>query len=201
MRNYGLGVVVFFDYADDVQPNITGGPLGDNTYIFDHFHIHWEGSEHIYNEKVFSAEMHLVHYNSLYGSIEHASVNDDGFAVLGLMYSYDNNSENNLHFSKALKFVAEPGAKYTETENMFSYADVLKLKDFNVASYLGSLTTPPYCENVIWLLAEDPLSINKMELEALKSLRDTNGNPVSNVRPIQETNGRTPKVFQASTKF
>lgn len=201
MKNYGLGVAIFLDYADDMPPNITGGPLGDNVYIFDHLHLHWEGSEHLYSGKYFSAEMHLVHFNSLYDSIEHASMYDDGFAVLGLMYSYDKTSENNLHFSEALEFVTETGAEYTETEKLFNYADVLTLKDFNIASYLGSLTTPPYCENVIWLLAEEPLSINEMELEALKSLRDINGNPISHIRPIQAANGRTPTVFPASTKF
>lgn len=200
LTNNGHGIQLFFDYADDIQPNITGGPLGDNTYIFDHLHIHWVGSEHMYNRRIYFAEMHLVHFNSLYGSIEHAKINDDGLAVLGLMYSFNSNSENNLPFSEALNYVTEPYQEYTEADPayLFSYAEVLKQKSFNVASYLGSLTTPPYCENVIWMLAEQPLSINEKELEALKSILDSHGHHItSNIRPLQKTNSRTTTVFNA----
>ncbi len=52
-------------------------------------HAHWgarqgRGSEHTLNGKMFDGELHLVHYNSAYGSFGQAVDKPDGLAVLGI---------------------------------------------------------------------------------------------------------------------
>lgn len=83
--NDGHGVSVSFNFADGVQPRITGGPLWSETFIFHSLHLHWR-SEHTINSHSYDAELHLVHYNAKYGSLEVAASQSDGLAVLGFLY-------------------------------------------------------------------------------------------------------------------
>lgn len=60
-----------FNYPKGKKVKISGGPL-KVPYILDGVHWHWgksdeAGSEHTLNAKRYSAEMHLVFYNSNYG--------------------------------------------------------------------------------------------------------------------------------------
>lgn len=71
-------------YAPGIQPSITGGPLGRDSYEFVNIHFHW-ASEHTVNSKQYEAEMHVVFYNTKYGTFENAVTHLDGLAVLGFL--------------------------------------------------------------------------------------------------------------------
>jgi len=52
-------------------------------------HAHWgscagHGSEHTVNGKQYDAELHIVHFNTKYGTPENAADKPDGLAVLGI---------------------------------------------------------------------------------------------------------------------
>merc|ERR1712127_1129520 len=52
-------------------------------------HVHWgscggKGSEHTLEGKEYDAELHIVHWNTKYGSPENAADKPDGLAVLGM---------------------------------------------------------------------------------------------------------------------
>ena len=70
-------------------PSISGGGLV-GSYNFTSMHWHWSnslttgGSDHTVNGKTYPVEMHLVHMNSKYKSINEAIKNKDGLAVLGV---------------------------------------------------------------------------------------------------------------------
>lgn len=71
VENSGHSMKLSFNYPSNKQVRILGGPL-QNPYILDNVHWHWgksdrAGSEHTLNSKRFSAEMHVVTYNSIYG--------------------------------------------------------------------------------------------------------------------------------------
>lgn len=71
IENNGHSMKISFVYPNNRKVRILGGPL-EIPYILDSVHWHWgkvdkNGSEHTLNSRRFSAEMHLVAYNSNYG--------------------------------------------------------------------------------------------------------------------------------------
>lgn len=86
--NTGHGVTISLTFSDGVQPRVTGGPLNADSYVFQNLHFHWK-SEHTVNYRQYEAEVHLVFWNSKYGSFGPASLRDDGLAVLGFLYTVE----------------------------------------------------------------------------------------------------------------
>jgi len=83
--NDGHGFSMSFNFADGIQPQITGGPLGLRRFTFHGLHMHWM-SEHTVNQKNYDAEMHVVFFNSKYASFAEALPNTDGVSVLGVFF-------------------------------------------------------------------------------------------------------------------
>lgn len=57
-------------------------------------HFHWgsplcKGSEHQINQRRYDLEMHIVHLNTKYGSVEEAREYDDGIAVIGAFFKVE----------------------------------------------------------------------------------------------------------------
>lgn len=72
VENNGHSMKIKFILPNDQQIRVTGGPLENVPYILDNAHWHWgridsSGSEHVIKGRRFSAELHLVFYNSQYG--------------------------------------------------------------------------------------------------------------------------------------
>lgn len=198
VENTGHTVSFTFEFADGIPPSITSGPLGNDVYILNNFHFHWGGSEHTYNSMKLAAEIHLVHFNSKYGSLTTASSYADGLAVLGFVYSIVPSllAPENLPFIKYLQFVREPGSKYNETKKLFSLYNFIRREDFMVASYRGSLTTPPCHESVTWMLVPLPLIISSSDLRLLRSIKNKEGKLLKrNSRPLQKSNGRKAVIY------
>lgn len=70
-QNNGHAFVIKFTYADGMPARFLGGSL-KTPYIIDNIHWHWgdndqQGSEHTINGRAYSAEAHVVSYNSKYG--------------------------------------------------------------------------------------------------------------------------------------
>merc|ERR1740131_266234 len=62
--------------SDEPRPSISGGGLGGQ-YEFLQYHIHWglaedAGSEHTVDGRTYPMELHLVHRNVKYGTVEEA---------------------------------------------------------------------------------------------------------------------------------
>lgn len=71
VENNGHSIKISFSYQNDNKIRIYGGPL-KTSFILDNIHWHWGksdkiGSEHMLNDNRYSAEMHMVTYNSNYG--------------------------------------------------------------------------------------------------------------------------------------
>jgi len=70
---------------------LSGGPLGNNVYVFEQLHFHWgendhEGSEDLINNHSFPMEMHAVFYKEDYKSMDEALKYHDGLTVLAYLY-------------------------------------------------------------------------------------------------------------------
>lgn len=72
------------------RPFVTGSIL-HSKYEAVGVHFHWgstnsKGSEHMIDDRRFDVEMHIVHKNVLYPTLEEAIKHVDGLTVLGVMF-------------------------------------------------------------------------------------------------------------------
>ncbi|XP_073818052.1 carbonic anhydrase 2-like isoform X2 [Musca autumnalis] len=183
------------------KPYIRGGLL-DDVYEVEQVHFHWgsptsKGSEHVLNGHRYDIEMHIVHRNTKYPSVEIARQFEDGIAVVAVLFKVVK-SEN----------VFYPGLNviYNRLQNVHTFnttSDTMYLislgsllgninrEDFY--TYQGSLTTPPCSEAVSWIIFSDVLPISYRELPKFWNILNEKGNTFVNVRPVQYKGFR--KVF------
>lgn len=70
---------------------MTGSGAFDDLFLFEKMHFHWGsknsiGSEHSIFGQKFPVEVHLVHYNDKYGSLEEAFDRPDGLLVIAVFF-------------------------------------------------------------------------------------------------------------------
>ncbi|XP_018328028.1 carbonic anhydrase 15-like isoform X2 [Agrilus planipennis] len=92
LHNNGHTVVLQIAHPRRGQsvPYITGGWLS-KSYQFESLHFHWGersdfGSEHTFTGKRYPMEMHMVHRNKNYRTMEEAMKHADGLMVLAFFY-------------------------------------------------------------------------------------------------------------------
>ena len=83
-----LTIQMAFQWNGRCFSGIRGGPL-KTAYTLDQFHGHWGetddcGSEHTLDGRPFAGEIHFVHWNRKYGTMDKACEHRDGFAVVGV---------------------------------------------------------------------------------------------------------------------
>ncbi|PIA28253.1 hypothetical protein AQUCO_07200124v1 [Aquilegia coerulea] len=147
--------------------------------------LHWHTpSEHTIDGERFPAELHLVHQGE-----------DGSIAVVAMLYEYGHGDPLMYLLQDSLKQLTK------ETCSGDSEAQVpltLKAKPINKKSrkyfrYVGSLTTPPCSENVIWTILGKVRQISKDQVEALKA--PLSASFKNNSRPTQPLNGRKVEVY------
>ncbi|XP_052286836.1 carbonic anhydrase 2-like [Dreissena polymorpha] len=189
---------------------LTGGPLGNNQFKLAEFHLHWgadnrRGSEHMIDGKMFAAELHLVHWNTKYGSIAEAIDKSDGLAVLGVMiepghehpaFSVVSNNFGGLiqpHSNATISSYLNPRdlLPFTVKRSRFSHVTSRCISDY--WTYEGSLTTQPLFESVQWIVFKKPIEFSQRQLNALRgALIDSDQNVMQdNFRPPVPRKGRT----------
>ncbi|XP_043291718.1 carbonic anhydrase 5A, mitochondrial isoform X3 [Cervus elaphus] len=87
---WNTGYLFQVEFDDSTEGSgISGGPL-ENHYRLRQFHFHWGavnewGSEHTVDDRVYPAELHLVHWNAVkYQNYTDAVMGVDGLAVVGV---------------------------------------------------------------------------------------------------------------------
>ena len=110
-----------------------------------HFHI---PSEHRFNGKESSAEVHIVHKDE-----------EGSILVIGVLI--DRGFHNNA-FERVLSALEGKSDKVSPEE----------LLPVNRTFYLypGSLTTPPYTEGVTWIVMKEKIEVSDDQLDRLKAL-------------------------------
>lgn len=191
------------DYPQNRIPSVKDGGL-PNQYNFAQLHLHWgsdasRGSEHTIKKKQFPAELHFVHYNTKYGTMENATKHPDGLAVLGVFVQIA--SQDN----PAFKPIADILSKVEEEGHEEELKSTLILRDLIPASrlkfyrYAGSLTTPGCNEIVTWTVFDSPISISEKQISKLRDLQTENGKMVDNYRPVQKLGSRTVYVYSSAS--
>ena len=142
--------------------------LDGQTYTLLQFHFHAPG-EHLLENKKYPLEVHFVHKNEA-GQL----------AVVGLLFALGKHNE-------AMQEVIDLTKKTAKKESApLIPANIMLPKDSRVFRYSGSLTTPPYSENVKWQVFRATSEISETQLKEMQA----NG-MLNAARETQALKGRT----------
>ncbi|CAK9179167.1 unnamed protein product [Ilex paraguariensis] len=148
--------------------------------------MHWHSpSEHCINGVQHDAELHLVHM-----------ADDGNFSVVAILYRLGHADPIVAQIQKKLdELEKEVRAGKEEAHIALGTVNTKKLRrrTRKYYRYVGSLTTPPCSQNVIWHILGKVRSISKEQVKALKApLKSTCKN---NSRPVQALNGRQIELY------
>jgi carbonic anhydrase len=132
------------------------------------FHFHRPAEERV-NGKLYDMVVHLVHKN------------DEGqLAVIAVLL--EKGSEHPLIQTLWNNMPLEKDMDVTPTEPI----DLMQLlpETRNYWTYMGSLTTPPCTEGVLWMVMKQPLQVSPDQISIFSRLYR------NNARPVQPSNGR-----------
>ncbi|CAK9323042.1 unnamed protein product [Citrullus colocynthis] len=148
--------------------------------------LHWHSpSEHRLDGEQFAAELHLLH-----------QADDGSLAVVGILLRIGEPEPllAKIH-DKLVELANEKCGSNEEVHLALGDLDTkhLKKKTRKYFRYIGSLTTPPCTENVLWSILGKVRTISQEQVEALKAPLD----PVykNNARPAQPLNGRKIEIY------
>lgn len=196
--NLGHSIQIRIDGRGSV---LEGGPL-HHKYQVVQFHFHWghhghAGSEHRVNGHAYDAELHIVHCNKEYATIEDAMHSADGLCVLAVFLQV---GQDNANLTPIIDLLSQIPYKDDETSipGGFDPSSLLPEDRSRYWTYPGSLTTPPCSECVTWIVFKDPIDISEDQLARFHQLLSTSGADMQhqahltdNYRPIQPLHDRT----------
>lgn len=186
-----------------------GGPfMAGDDYELAACTFHWgkeeeRGSEHTVNFKAYPMELHLIHWNTTqFSTVEEAMGKPGGLAIIALFVQIGRENTGLRAFTECLESIQYKG-RSVNVSIPFNTNCLLPdpmLRDF--WTYQGSLTSPPCCENVTWILFRYPLTVSNSQIEEFRRLKnhmkgeqvgagDEAGCLVDNFRPTQPLNKRT----------
>ncbi|KAL5287418.1 CA14.2 family protein [Megaselia abdita] len=192
------------------KPSISGGILGEETYILEQIHFHWgggnrRGSEHTIDFKAYDLEAHLVHRNSKFESVAEAAGQENGLTVLGFLYEersalfgYDSDIKQ---ITSILPIIQNEGntariKKTFETGKNFPVD-----KQITYYNYPGSLTTPGCSENVNWIVFDMIQGVAADELKKFRGLKIADGSAlIDNYRKVRDLNERNVTLINTDEK-
>ncbi len=169
--DYKSGGFRVVDNGHTVQVNVAAGnsiEVGGRRYDLIQFHFHRPSEERV-NGRQFDMVVHLVH-RDLEGHLAVIAVLLDRGSSLQAIQSVWNNLPLERGEETAAQTLLNPG-------------DLLPLER-NYYTYMGSLTTPPCSEGVLWLVMKKPMPISAEQIGIFARLYPMNA------RPIQSASGR-----------
>jgi len=157
---------------------LSGGPL-ESVYRFAEMHMHWGevsvcGCEHMLDGRRFAGELHLVHWNTGYGEQPVAMEKSDGLAVLGVFLDAQDGHKCHpgldliLDMFGRISDVGEDGSTHSTQD--FTPYQLLPAQSNAYFMYLGSLTTPPLLESVVWTVFMQPINISNRQWQRLNQV-------------------------------
>ncbi|KAK7396220.1 hypothetical protein VNO78_17070 [Psophocarpus tetragonolobus] len=160
-------------HAIMVQWNGDAGQLHINGTYYKLNQCHWHSpSEHTLDGKQFDLELHIVHQTS-----------KGETAVIGIVYKI---GRPDPLLSKLLKDIKSIGDKDIDLGVL--NPGYIKFGSRKYYRYIGSLTTPPCTEGVVWTIVKKVRTVSREQLRALKGA--VHHGYEENARPTQELEGR-----------
>nr|WP_315465536.1 carbonic anhydrase family protein [uncultured Rhodoferax sp.] len=138
------------------------------------FHFHTPSEESV-NYKRFAMVAHLVHQN------------DDGqLAVVAVLL--DPGAAANPLIDKVWTYMPlDTGDRVRMPRELLNMNELLPA-DQRYYQFMGSLTTPPCSEGVLWMVLKQPVTITRSQLRLFTQLYPMNARPVQplNARPVRD---------------
>nr|CAD7444219.1 unnamed protein product [Timema bartmani] len=181
----------------DQLPMIFGAML-PNMYQLDSFHFHWgsknnQGSEHVLNGIQYPAEMHIIHRNTRYSSIQEAQHFSHGLTVLAFFFQLRDKVNQALSpLIDNLPSVRKDG-KSIPLNISLTLASILPRDKEVYYTYRGSLTTPPCSEAVTWIVFPEAIFLSHYQMKKFRQLNSGDTQLVDNFRRAQRLGPR--KVY------
>ncbi|EWS62305.1 Carbonic anhydrase precursor [Hydrogenophaga sp. T4] len=146
-----------------------------STYRLLQFHFHHPAEEKV-NHKGFAMVAHLVHQN------------DQGrLAVVAVLI--DPGAANDLVHKVWTHMPLDTGDRVPLPAGLIDMKDLLP-QDQRYYQFMGSLTTPPCTEGVLWMVLKQPVTVSRDQLKLFARLFPMNA------RPVQALNGRVVRDAQ-----
>lgn len=144
-----------------------------STYRLLQFHFHTPSEEQI-NFKRFPMVAHLVHKN-----------NEGQLAVVAVLLQ---EGEANPMIDKVWTYMPLDANDRVRMPQALLDVNGLLPKDQRYYQFMGSLTTPPCTEGVLWMVMKQPMTISKGQYKLFTQLYPNNARPVQpiNGRPVRE---------------
>ena len=166
--DYKLSAFRVIDNGHTVQVNVEPGNrivVNGRRYDLVQFHFHRPSEERL-NGRQFDMVVHLVH-KDLEGKLAVVAV----LIEEGKAHPIVQQVWNNL-----------PLEKHTEQAGLQGI-DLLQLlpEDRRYVTYMGSLTTPPCTEGVLWMVMKKPVSVSAQQISIFSRLHPMNARPVQAV--------------------
>lgn len=155
-----------------IQVNIQGDnsiTVRGSTYKLLQFHFHTPSEEQV-NQKRYPMVAHLVHRN------------DSGqLAVVAVLLEVG--TANPLIDKVWTYMPLDAGDQVRMPREMLNMNELLPA-DQRYYQFMGSLTTPPCSEGVLWMVIKQPMKISRVQYKLFSQLYP------NNARPVQPVNGR-----------
>jgi carbonic anhydrase len=137
------------------------------------FHFHTPSEEQI-NDKRFAMVVHLVHRNA-----------EGQLAVVAVLLEP---GDPNPVIDRVWTYMPlDVGDRVRMPPGMLNLNELLPA-DQRYYQFMGSLTTPPCTEGVLWMVLKQPITISPAQLKLFTQLYANNARPVQavNARPVRE---------------
>ena len=154
-------------------PDAGGITVDGESYALAQFHFHKPSEEKI-NGKAYDMVAHLVHQSK-----------DGKLAVVAVLMEAGK-KEHALIRTLWTHLPLEQEKPVTRQDVKIDPLQILPAKH-GYYTFLGSLTTPPCTEGVLWMVLKTPIQVSKEQLAGFATIYK------NNVRPIQPINGRVIK--------
>jgi carbonic anhydrase len=143
--------------------SLKGGNLEEKFNLLQ-IHFHWgrsnkQGSEHFINGHSFPLEMHMVHKSDA----------SNQFLVLG--YLFEISDEDNSDLDKLIDGISNAKDSNHFKAEDFELNHILPDEKLRTSymQYIGSLTTPPCTEGIIWNIFKEKIAISSSQVRKTKN--------------------------------
>ncbi|XP_011688665.1 PREDICTED: carbonic anhydrase-like isoform X2 [Wasmannia auropunctata] len=178
---------------DGVPLHLSGGNLS-SVYVLEQMHFHWS-AEHTVDGSRDPLELHLVHYDKKYANFSVAAQNENGIAVVAVLFELSSDDNQYLWpIVEATKMVSHwVGNNMSRIRSKLVPLLLLPKDHTTYYYYEGSLTTPACQESVLWFVMTEKLKVSEAQMNIFKYVQGSNGTLKVNYRPIQDLGNR--KVY------